>query len=171
MILFALPLLVLATAAPAGAASDRVDRTRWVDVDNDWVWAPGEACDFAVTGHSGGTLQVTSFYDRDGNLVRDVVTLADWKATFAANGKVLETPSPSVIHDTYHPDGSYTQAITGLTGHYVVPGEGLTWNFTGRLVLFFSGPLDQEPDVLVFTGGHPEGTFDQFAAMCRLLAP
>ncbi len=170
MILLAALLLVLVAAVQAAAASDRVERVRFVGASNDWAWTDGP-CDFAVSGHSGGTLQITSFYDREGNLVRDVVTFADWKVTFSANGKVLETPSPSVIHDTYQPDGSYTQAITGLGGHYVVPGEGLAWNWTGRLVLYFEDLSDQSPDVVVFTGGHPDGTSDQFAAMCRLLAP
>ena len=140
MILLAALLLELVAAVPAAAASDRVERVRFVGASNDWVWADGP-CDFAVTGHSGGTLQITSFYDREGNLVRDVVTFADWKVTFSANGKVLETPSPSVIHDTYQPDGSYTQAITGLGGHYVVPGEGLAWNWTGRLAPLLRGPF------------------------------
>jgi hypothetical protein len=61
-----------------------------------------------------------------------------------------------------------TVAVTGLGGHLIVPGQGVVAQDSGRFVLFFEGPDDEEPDVL-FEGGRADG--GPFPALCEVLAP
>ena len=73
------------------------------------------------------------------------------------------------MHATLDPDtGSATVTLTGLSGHLIVPGQGVVAQDSGRIVLFFEDPEDQEPDVL-FESGRLDG--GPFPALCDILAP
>jgi len=66
-----------------------------------------------------------------------------------------------------NPDGSATVRQMGLISRYRVPGQGLIAHESGITILFFTGPDDQEPDVLFEAG--PKDDLD--AALCQALAP
>ena len=55
----------------------------------------------------------------------------------------------------------------GLISRYRIPGQGLIAHESGISILFFTGPDDQEPDVLFEAG--PKDDFN--AALCQALAP
>jgi hypothetical protein len=55
----------------------------------------------------------------------------------------------------------------GLIGRITVPGQGLVTADVGRIVLFFTGPEDEEADI-VFEAGQHEGLFP---ALCDVLEP
>jgi hypothetical protein len=104
-----------------------------------------------------------------GNEIRDLTVFPNFRVTFTnpATGKSITTPSPAVTHVTINPDGSAVVAVTGLQGHLVVGGGPPLAADVGRLVLFFSGPEDEEPDVL-FQAGH--FNFGPFPQLCDVLA-
>jgi hypothetical protein len=55
----------------------------------------------------------------------------------------------------------------GLIARYRIPGEGLIAHESGISIEFFTGPDDDEPDVL-FEAGPKD---DIVAALCDTLAP
>jgi hypothetical protein len=58
-------------------------------------------------------------------------------------------------------------AITGLQGHLLVGGEPPLAADVGRLVLFFSGPGDEDPEIIFQAGKFNFGPFPQ---LCDVLA-
>jgi hypothetical protein len=125
------------------------------------------ACAFPVDVHVVGDLRHTHFLDQQGNEIRDLTVFPNFRVTFSANGKSIMTVSPGVEHITINPDGSATIAITGLQGHLVVRGGPPLASDVGRLVLFFSGPEDEEPDVIFQAGSFNFGPLPQ---LCDVLA-
>jgi hypothetical protein len=130
--------------------------------------APEGPCAFPVEVHFTGQLELTRFFDRDGNEIRVLSRLLGASATFSANGKSISDMQNTIDHGRIDPEtGSITVAGTGVA-HLVVPGQGVVAQDSGRLVLFFEGPDDEEPDVL-FEGGRADG--GPFPALCEVLAP
>lgn len=129
--------------------------------------APEGPCAFEIDVHVVGDLRHTHFFDQAGNEIRDLTVFPNFRITFSANGKSITTVSPGVEHITINPDGSATIAITGLQGHLIVGGGPPQATDVGRLVLFFSGPEDQEPDI-VFQAG--QFNFGPFPQLCDILA-
>jgi hypothetical protein len=128
-----------------------------------------DECAFPVIVHVEGDVRATLFFDQAGNEIRDLVVFSNFRVTFTnpATGKSITTPSPAANHVTINPDGSAVVAITGLQGHLVVGGGPPLAADVGRLVLFFSGPEDEEPDVLFQAGQFNFGPFPQ---LCDVLA-
>jgi hypothetical protein len=128
-----------------------------------------DECAFPVIVHVEGDVRHTVFLDQAGNEIRELTVFPNFRVTFTnpETGKSITTPSPAVEHVTINPDGSAVVAITGLQGHLVVGGGPPLAADVGRLVLFFSGPDDEEPDVL-FEAGH--FNFGPFPQLCDVLA-
>jgi len=84
-----------------------------------------------------------------------------------ATGESITSPSPAVEHVTINPDGSALIAVTGLQGHLIVGGAPPQAADVGRLVLFVSGPEDEESDVVFQAGKFNSGPFPQ---VCDVLA-
>jgi hypothetical protein len=129
--------------------------------------APEGPCSFAIQGHFVGDLRVTIFFDRLGNEIRELDLSPNSRVSFSANGKTISTVTPAPVHITLNPDGSSVVTITGLQGHLVVGGGPPLASDVGRLVLFFSGPEDEESDVLFQAGKFNFGPFPQ---LCDVLA-
>jgi hypothetical protein len=128
-----------------------------------------DECAFPVIVHVEGDVRDTVFIDQAGNEIRELVVFPNFRVTFTnpETGKSITTPSPAVSHVTINPDGSAVVAVTGLGGHLVVGGGPPLASDVGRLVLFFSGPEDEEPDVLFQAGQFNFGPFPQ---LCDVLA-
>lgn len=126
-----------------------------------------DACSFTVLVHVEGDIRHTHFFDQAGTEVRDLTVFPRFRVTFtnAETGKSISTVSPSVEHVTLNPDGSAVVAITGLSHHLIVGGGPPQAVDVGRIVFFFSGPEDEEPDIIFQAG---QFTFEQF--VCDVLA-
>jgi len=125
------------------------------------------ACSFTVLLHIEGDIRHMVFFDQAGNVVRELQVFPGFRVTFTntETGKSISTVSPSVNHLTINPDGSAVMAITGLSGHLIVGGGPPQAVDVGRIVFFFSGPEDPEPDIIFQAG---KFTFGQF--LCDVLA-
>jgi hypothetical protein len=128
-----------------------------------------DQCDFPVAFHVEGDVRETLFIDRHGNEIRVVTVFPNFRVTFTnlETGESITTPSPSVQHVTLNPDGSAVISVTGLSGHLIVRGGPPLAADVGRIVLFFSGPEDEEPDILFQAGQFNNGPFPQ---LCDVLA-
>jgi hypothetical protein len=126
-------------------------------------------CSFTVLGHLEGDVRHMVFFDQAGNVVRELEVFPGFRVTFtnAETGKSISTVSPSVNHATINPDGSAVVAITGLSGHLIVGGGPPLASDVGRIVFFFSGPEDEEPDIIFQAGHFNNGPFPQ---LCDVLA-
>jgi hypothetical protein len=160
--LLALTLAVVARAVPPERSPvEHVDETDTIPA------APEGPCAFPVEVHVVGDLRRTEFFDKQGNVIRELHVFPGFTLTFSANGKSITTRSTAPEHITFNPDGSVTVAVTGLQGHIVGIGGPPGASDVGRLVLFFSGPDDEEPEVLFEAGNHNFGPFPQ---LCDVLA-
>jgi hypothetical protein len=153
----ALALGGVARAVPPEHSVEHVDET----------FAIEDACSFTVLVHIEGDVRHMVFFDQAGNEVRELQVFPGFRVTFtnAETGKSISTVSPSVNHATINPDGSAVMAITGLSGHLIVGGGPPQAVDVGRIVFFFSGPEDEEPDVIFQAG---QFSFGQF--LCDVLA-
>jgi hypothetical protein len=118
------------------------------------------ACDgLSVTRTLNGTIQITDFVDKNGELREAVHVRLKGSFTNDATGVSI----PFVVAETdvvnLNPDGSATVAIIGLVGMITVPGLGLVTADVGRLVLSFTGPQDPNPQLLLEAGRHDNGPF------------
>jgi hypothetical protein len=160
---------VLALALAVGARAIPPEHFPVVHVDEtDTIpAAPEGPCAFAIDVHVVGDVRHTHFFDRQGNVIRELTVFPRFRVTFSANGKSITTVSIAAEHVTINPDGSATIAITGLQGHLIVGGGPPVAADVGRLVLFFSGPEDEEPDIVFQAGKFNFGPFPQ---LCDVLA-
>ena len=129
--------------------------------------APEGPCAFEIEGHVVGDIRHTHFFDQQGNEIRELTVFPKFRVTFTANGKSITTVSPAVEHVTINPDGSAVVTLTGLQGHLIVGGGPPQAADVGRIVFFFSGPDDEEPDVIFQAGNFNFGPFPQ---LCDILA-
>ena len=158
----ALALAAVATAGKPVHSSMQIDETFTIPA------APLGPCAFAIQGHATGIIKTKEFVDDDGNLTRVIAAFPKAQVTFSANGKSISTVTPSVEHITFHPDGSATVTITGLSGHLITGGGPPLAADVGRIVLFFDSPTDMDPDLLFQAGQFNDGPFPQ---LCDVLAP
>jgi hypothetical protein len=149
----------VARAVPPEHSVEHVDET----IEDD------DACSFTVLVHIEGNIRHTVFFDQAGNEVRELTVFPGFRLTFtnAETGKSISTVAPSVEHVTINPDGSAVLAITGLSGHLIVGGGPPLAADVGRIVFFFSGPEDEEPDIIFQAGQFNMGPLPQ---LCDVLA-
>ena len=162
--------LVLPLTFAIGASAAPPEHLPWEEIDETFTIpaAPLGPCAFAIQVTLTGKSRHTHFFDQAGNEVRELTIFPTLRITFSANGKSISTVSPSVEHVTLNPDGSVVVTITGLQGHLIVRGQPPLAADVGRIVLFFSGPGDEEPDILFQAGPFNGGPFPQ---LCDVLAP
>jgi len=160
-------VLVLALAATASARPPERFPVVHLDEMEMIPAAPEGPCPFAIDVHVVGDIRFTQFLDAEGNVIRELTVFPRFRITFSANGKSITTVSTAVEHGTVNPDGSATVAVTGLQGHIIVGGGPPLAADVGRLVLFFTGPEDEDPDVLFQAGKFNFGPFPQ---LCDVLA-
>jgi hypothetical protein len=168
LLVLTLAALLLGLPYSTAAAAGRVTVEK-VEVDDTFVPPIFEqACGFPVEIHVEGELRIITRTDAAGNVVSVITTYPQFKITHTnvETGEAIITPSPAMDKTTYNADGSFTVAINGLLGHLVVPGEGQTAADVGRIVLYFSGPDDEQPDIMFQAGQSNNGPLPQ---LCELL--
>ena len=113
-------VVVLALAAVARAVPPEHSV---VNIDDDFTIPAGPGtCSFPIQGHVTGNIRTTTFFDKAGNVIREISVFPQARVTFSANGKSISTVTPSVERFTFNPDGSATLTITGLSGHLITGG-------------------------------------------------
>jgi hypothetical protein len=157
LLAFALIVLPLAFAGPALAVPPTNEVTTIVDsvtVDSDICADFG----FDVTFVENGTFKTRTFYDREGNTVKSVLSNFDvrYTSTATANEKTLSTNYPLVFI-------TYTDADirVGLRNAYHVPGEGVVLLDAGRLI------LDPATSEVTFEAGQHELVEGSVEAFCN----
>ena len=148
-----LTLLALAPSSAAFAASPTTETTSYDSSTTLTDW-----CAFPITFTVAGSLITTSFYDQNGNLVRQLLRTPNTSLTFSANGKTLtsKTPAPAIIDFTDN-----TLTVMGSESLFTAPGSGVVQAMVGRVV------VDLSTGNVSFTGLQ---VFDQ-DAFCAALAP
>jgi hypothetical protein len=106
------------------------------------------ACGFDVTRHIEGTLTVRTFYDADGNFVRELDSYR-LTETLSANGQTLVGRTVQNILVKFYSDGSFAVAFMGSDFRLSVLGSGISFGSVGRFVLLFdsSGDVQVVQDV------------------------
>ena len=127
-----------------------------------------DRCDFPVVLRVEGDLRQTLFFDQ-GNVTRVLTVYPNFRVTLTnlETGKSITSPAPAVEHLNINLDGSALIAVTGLQGHLIVSGGPPQAADVGRLVLFVSGPEDEESEVVFQAGKFNFGPFPQ---ICDVLA-
>jgi hypothetical protein len=104
-------------------------------------------CPFTVTIHHQGIFVATTFFDRSGTPIRQLVRSEDFTETYSANGRSLVTKSPAHVTVTIDPStGGFVFTGTGNQRHLTVPGVGLVLAQAGR------GVTDDQGNLISFTG-------------------
>ena len=163
-----LGLAAVAVLGPVGVARAVPPEHFPVEHVDETFTIEGE-CDFPVVVHVEGDIRHTHFFDQAGNEIRDLTVFPNFRVTFTnpETGKSISTVSPAVEHVTINPDGSFVVTLTGLGGHLIVGGGPPLASDVGRIVFLFSGPEDEEPDILFQAGQFNMGPFPQ---LCDVLA-
>jgi hypothetical protein len=152
---------VLATAPTAIAGKPEVitipvDEVDTIDCDG-----------FTLENHVFGTIK-SRFTEYPDGSAQDIASIRlRHVITNPQTGESLTSNDVGVDKVSINPDGSATVRTIGLISRFRVPGQGLIAHESGITVLFFTGPDDQEPDVLFEAG--PKDDLD--AALCQALAP
>jgi hypothetical protein len=81
-------------------------------------------CPFEVTYRNQGTFFVTTFVDANGNTIRELDRGACFLESYSANGKVISSKSPAMIHVD---PATNTAVGTGNQRHFIVPGLGIVY--------------------------------------------
>jgi hypothetical protein len=151
----ALIVLPLSFAAAAPAAPP----TNEVTVIVDAVTEDTDICadfGFAVVFVENGTFKTRTFYDREGNIVKTILSNFNvrYTSTASANGKTLSTNYPLVFITR----GEDADIRVGLRNAYHVPGAGVVLLDAGRLI------FDANGDVVFEAGQHQllNGSVDAF---------
>jgi hypothetical protein len=122
---------------------------------------------FTLEDHVFGTIKSRVTEHPDGS-ARDISSIRlRHVVSNPQTGESLTSNDVGVDKVTFHPDGSATVIQVGLISRFRIPGQGLIAHRSGRSILFFTGPDDEEPDVL-FEAGPKD---DLEAALCQALAP
>ena len=122
---------------------------------------------FTLEDHVFGTIK-SRFTEYPDGSARDIATIRlRHVVSNPQTGESLTSNDVGVDKVTFHPDGSATLMQVGLISRYRIPGQGLIAHHSGISIQFFTGPDDQEPDVL-FEAGPKD---DIAAALCQALAP
>jgi hypothetical protein len=134
-------LLTLVIAPPAFAAPPQVTILNIdVTINPDPVFSP--ACGFPVETQFVGKVKLALHVDNAGKPVFEIDTSPGFRTTFTnpANGKSFSTPNVTMNITTFTQD-STTGTITlhGLNYRIVVPGQGVVFLQTGRVVLDQNG--------------------------------
>jgi hypothetical protein len=160
-----LPLLmVIVAATTSGQTASANAQVKTVFQINETA-VDSDLCDFDVTSRFVGSVTSTDYYDNSGFLYKTISKgrPGPFRVTATANGTTLTQQNVSFTEVvTYNPDGSVrTLTDTGLYNKFTVPGGGIVWLDTGRIV------VDGDFNVLFVAGPRQNGDFTAFCAAFR----
>jgi hypothetical protein len=129
----ALVALALAGVASLSVASADAAPPQQTVISIDETFTVDDICPFPIVESGQGTARIIDFVDQNGNTTRELDITPGFRVTFTANGVTLTTVSVSLAHTAFN-DDSETLAITGLSGHISIPGQGTLALSAGRIV-------------------------------------
>ena len=155
---YLVPMLLLAALAVPAAASARAPSAVTLPVDDSIVFAGADSpCGFDITFTSVGTIKATTFFDNEGNPVRQTIH-GSLTHTFFSAWHTLVSKGPAPVHI----DLATGQMVdTGMEYGFHLPGDGVIFGQAGRLALAADGSL------LSFVGMSVANT----DLLCAALAP
>jgi len=159
-------LAITASGAAFPALASQPDRVR-LPVDDTFPSRTSEECGFEILLHLEGSMVFTDHVNRDGDIVRSLVTYPRLFYTFinAQTGESVTSRSPDPEHYTWNADGSVTLAVTGLVLHLLGPGQTGQSVQAGRFIV----TIDADGNV---SEAEPAGRSEDYhAALCEILAP
>ena len=146
--------LALAAAVPVAADAPAVVDQRHVQVVRD---IPGlfDCGDFLIDYHVEVRRTITDFFGADGRLDRTVFDI-HYKGTLTntVTGLVARDDGSRMFIDDY--DAQTTTLVRG-SHHVTVPGYGLVFGETGRIVWDWNGTTpdeNEDDDIELFRSGH-----------------
>jgi hypothetical protein len=129
-------------AAPAAATPPTVEVEPFHEVE---VIPAGAACDFEIILEHDGTFVTTTFYDRDGSPIRQLLRFGEhFTETYSANGRSLTTISIAPAHVDL---ATGETTATGNLRLITVPGAGVLYATAGHYVI-----VSATGEVLDFSG-------------------
>jgi hypothetical protein len=129
----ALVALAVAGVASLSVASADAAAPQQTVISIDDTFTVDDICPFPIVESGQGTLRIIDFVDQNGSTTRELDITPGFRTTFSANGVTLTSVSVSLAHITFN-DDSETLAITGLSGHISIPGQGTVALSAGRIV-------------------------------------
>ena len=129
-------MLVLAAFALPGAASATVPSVVTLPVEDSIVFAGADSpCGFDITFTSTGAVKVTTFFDNEGNPVRQTIH-GSLTHTFFSAWHTLVSKGPAPVHI----DLATGQMVdTGMEYSFRLPRDGVIFGQAGRLTLAADG--------------------------------
>lgn len=162
--LFAVLVVPVAGANPPTATETQIN----ADIP---IPASAGTCPFDIVAHVEGTRVVTDFTNQDGELVRRVIHLRNFKITYTnpLSGKSLSTPLAGPAIGEPQPDGTWLVTVPGNDGRFVVPGEGMVFANVGLRIGMRVGtfPPATIQEIIKSVGIQDES---EFPAVCSGLA-
>jgi len=141
--LVAAAAMSMAAVAPVAAGAPLVVGERHVEVVRD---IPGfiDCGDFVIDYHVEVLRTITEFYDGDGNLVRAHFDI-HYKGTLtnAESGLVARDDGSRMLIDDYL---AMTSTLVRGSHHVTVPGYGIVFAETGRVVTDWNGTTPDESE-------------------------
>jgi hypothetical protein len=126
--------LAVTALASVSAASAAPPVRSMIVLDETFVYPAGDPnpCPFEITYRNQGTFFVTTFVDSNGTVVRELDRGAYFLESYSANGRVISSKSPAMIHI----DPATNIIVgTGNQRHFIVPGLGIIYAQAGRFVI------------------------------------
>ena len=142
LVTFAVTFVVLATMAIAPVVAARPS-SETIVIDDHFV--DTGLCRFPVTVDGSGHIRLTTFVDKDGNVVKEVQNYA-LHFSYSANGKTVNVVDAGVDLLKYAADGSFTVAITGNLQLATDAGSGVIAGSAGRTVLLLTPTGEVDAD-------------------------
>lgn len=102
-------------------------------------------CRFDVTVVASGRIRFSVFFDKAGNVVKEVNNFAI-RVSYSANGKTVNVVDTGVDLVKFGADGSFTVAVTGNIQLATDAGTGVISGSAGRTLLLLTptGEVDEE---------------------------
>ena len=152
--------LVLLAAVPVSAGAPEVITEVYSDFDH-LLFPAGEVCEFAVWDDEVVTAKITTWYDEEGNPLRQEIRYKGVDNFHMENSDVVLSGKFSATVHTDMRTGKST--ITGTLAHITEPGLGTVLQYTGRW------------DAYQYPGGHLAGkdsfnSAEDLEQFCSLLA-
>jgi hypothetical protein len=161
-----------ALAAAAPAAADGPDRIS-VEVDRTRVIPASETgCGFDIVRPSEGTFYITTFYNADGTVARQVLRVSSYKVTDTnpLSGKSVTSALAGPVVIEPNADGTTTVTIPGNGGHLMAPDEGVIWSNVGRIVYVADASDPVTPLRIVSVNGLYTDLTGPYPEVCAALA-
>jgi hypothetical protein len=148
-------------AAVLGASPALPDTTQTSIVQINVTDTVSGVCPFDIAEHQAGSFKVTDFFAQNGSIVKTILTPINgtFVTTWSANGVTATSHGTPVVIIDYNSD---TTANVGVILDFVVPGSGVVFAQTGRLVFGEQG--------ITFQAGQNQLVGGDTAALCEALA-